>query len=431
MSVRMMTLDPGHFHAALVQKFMVPGASNVADVYAPLGPDLLGHLQRIVGFNTRREKPTDWRVEVHAGPDYQERMLLERPGNVVVLSGRNDLKIDRIKAAVEAGLHVLADKPWVISSAKLPALRYALDEADRRGLVVYDIMTERFEITSILQGELLRDPDVFGAQEPGTPEEPGVAMESVHYLMKLVAGVPNRRPPWYFDVNCQGEGLNDVGTHLVDLVQWQLFPGQPIDAEGDVQVLRAGRRPTRIPLDGFRKVTGEAEFPASVRGDVQEDALLYYCNTSVTYALRGVHVKLDVLWDFEQPMTDGDRHFACYRGTKSRVEVRQTKELAFKPELFVVPRNPAARGDLERALATRLAVLQERFPGIALDASGPDFRVSIPDAYRTGHEAHFTAVFERFLGFLRDPSTMPAWERPNMIAKYATTNRGVELARRV
>ena len=42
--VRFMTLDPGHFHAALVQKEMYPGVSPQVDVYAPLGPDLLGHL---------------------------------------------------------------------------------------------------------------------------------------------------------------------------------------------------------------------------------------------------------------------------------------------------------------------------------------------------------------------------------------------------
>jgi predicted dehydrogenase len=51
-----------------------------------------------------------------------ERMLRERPGNVVVLSGRNRGKIDRILAAVESGLHVLADKPWVISAADLPKI---------------------------------------------------------------------------------------------------------------------------------------------------------------------------------------------------------------------------------------------------------------------------------------------------------------------
>src|SRR5947209_5455235 len=92
--VRWITLDPGHFHAALVQKEMYPGVAPQVHVYAPLGPDLLAHLQRIAGFNARKEGPTAWELEVHAGGDYLGRLLGERPGNVVVLSGRNRRKID-------------------------------------------------------------------------------------------------------------------------------------------------------------------------------------------------------------------------------------------------------------------------------------------------------------------------------------------------
>ena len=36
-----MTLDPGHFHAALIQKEMYPGVAPRVDVYAPLGWDLV------------------------------------------------------------------------------------------------------------------------------------------------------------------------------------------------------------------------------------------------------------------------------------------------------------------------------------------------------------------------------------------------------
>ena len=57
-------------------------------------------------------------------------MLREKPGNVVVLSGRNAGKIERVGAAVEAGLNVLVDKPWILASADLPKLASALD--DRR-----------------------------------------------------------------------------------------------------------------------------------------------------------------------------------------------------------------------------------------------------------------------------------------------------------
>ena len=101
--VQLVTLDPGHFHAALVQKEMYPEVAPRVHVYAPLGPDLLAHLGRIAGFNARAHNPTRWELEVHAGPDYLERFVREKPGNVVVLSGRNRLKIDYLEAAVRAG----------------------------------------------------------------------------------------------------------------------------------------------------------------------------------------------------------------------------------------------------------------------------------------------------------------------------------------
>ncbi|MGH9383367.1 MAG: putative oxidoreductase C-terminal domain-containing protein, partial [Vicinamibacterales bacterium] len=195
--VRLMTLDPGHFHAALIQKEMYPGVSARVDIFAPPGKDLDEHLKRIVAFNQRANHPTTWQTEVHTGPDFFARMLRERPGNVVVLSGRNRPKIDRIRESVGAGLHVLGDKPWILAAADLPKVEAILAEADKKGLVAYDIMTERFEITTILQRALVNDPATFGEIVRGTRAEPGVYMESVHYLMKVVAGAPNIRPWWF------------------------------------------------------------------------------------------------------------------------------------------------------------------------------------------------------------------------------------------
>ena len=179
--VRLMTLDPGHFHAALIQKDMYPGVDPRVHVYAPAGPGPDDHLKRIVAYNQRAEKPTTWQTELHAGPDFFERMLRERPGNAVIMSGRNRPKIDLIAQSVGAGLHVLADKPWMLTAADLPKLDAVLADADRKGVVAYDIMTERFEITTILQRALVNDAAAFGEIVKGTETEPGVYMESVHH----------------------------------------------------------------------------------------------------------------------------------------------------------------------------------------------------------------------------------------------------------
>jgi predicted dehydrogenase len=428
--VRFMTLDPGHFHAGLIQKDMYPDVSKRVDVYAPLGADLLEHLNRILAFNTRKENPTSWELEVHTGPDFLERMLRERPGNVVVISGRNRGKIDRILASLKAGLNVLADKPWIIDPADFPKLESALDIAERDGLVAYDIMTERHEITTILQRELIHDPETFGTLSPGSAQDPAVCMESVHYLLKMVAGLPNRRPAWFFDVQQQGEALPDIGTHLVDLVQWMLFPGEAMNYRNDVRLLSAKHWPLSLTQAEFQKITGEGEFPPNLRTQVQQDRLQYYCNSQVSYALRNIHAKLDILWKYEPPPGAGDSHFAFYKGTRSRIEIRQGKEEKYLPELYVVPNDAAARGAILAALQRKVKKLEALYPGVGVLDLGRELRLQIPDRYRVGHEAHFAQVTNAFLSYLKNRANMPAWEKPNMLAKYSLTTRGLELSRK-
>ena len=62
-------VDPGHFHATLVQQERYPGLSAFVRVYAPLGPDLIDYLRRIARYNRRPQAATDWQLDVHAGPD--------------------------------------------------------------------------------------------------------------------------------------------------------------------------------------------------------------------------------------------------------------------------------------------------------------------------------------------------------------------------
>jgi predicted dehydrogenase len=424
-NIRFITLNPGHFHAALVQKEMYPDVDPTVHVYAPLAPDLLAHVQRIASFNARS---TAWQLEVHASPDYLDRFAKEKPGNVVVLAGRNALKIDYLEAAVQAGTHVLADKPWILVPEHLPRLQGVLDEAEKRKLIAYDIMTERYEITSILQRALVRNSATFGEALPGTPDEPGVAMVSIHFLKKLVAGAPLKRPTWFFDIHQQGEALSDVGTHLVDLVTWVLHPDEAISAN-DWRLVSARRWPTWLDRGQFQAVTGEADFPGFLPVQSQDDKLPYYSNTQVRYQMRGVHVTLDVLWGYEAEAGAGDTHFAMFQGSRSRVEVRQGKEENYQPELYVVPRKPDDKSKLGEALAKELKTLQAAWPGVALVDQGQRFHVTIPDRFRVGHEAHFAEVTKQFLQYVAKPDTLPDWEKPNMLAKYGVTTGGVAMAR--
>jgi hypothetical protein len=79
---RLIIIDLGHFHAALVQKEMYPNLSAEAHVYAPLGPDLIDYLGRIARSNSRADQPTGWCLAVQATADFQARLAQESPGGV-------------------------------------------------------------------------------------------------------------------------------------------------------------------------------------------------------------------------------------------------------------------------------------------------------------------------------------------------------------
>jgi predicted dehydrogenase len=424
--VRLMTLDPGHFHAALVQKTRYEQVSPLVSVYAPEGPELQDYLDRVQGFNSRTADPTAWVEQVYKGPDFLEKMVQDRPGNVVVISGNNARKTEYILRSVQAGIHVLADKPMVITPARFPLLVEAFRTAQAKGLLLYDIMTERYEITTILQKELARIPEVFGELEKGTPEDPAVTQESVHTFIKSVAGSPLIRPAWFFDVQQQGEGLVDVATHLVDLVQWECFPGQIIDYKTDIRLINARHWPTEMSKASFLEVTGLKDFPEFLKGAAADDTLKVSCNGQMTYAIKGVHARVSVTWSVRAPEGGGDSHASMLRGTRSALVIRQGKEERYEPCLYVEARKG---NDVEPGLNKAVNVtLQALLPGIGLEpVSSGKWRVTIPQRYRVGHEAHFAQVTEGFLRYLAQ-GRLPAWEPPNMMAKYYTTTSALDLA---
>ncbi len=82
------------------------------------------------------------------------------------------------------------------------------------------------------------------------------------------------------------------------------------------------------------------------------------------------------------------------------------------------------------AVQKKMAAVQAPHPGVGVEDLGSELRITIPDRLRIGHEDHFAQVTQRFLRYARDRSTLPAWERPNMLAKYYVTTEGTALARR-
>jgi len=397
--VRLVTLAPGHFHAALVQKEALPGVDPHVHVYSDDDTDLAAHRERIARFNERSDKPTRWVTEFHAGPDWLDRFLNERPGNAIVVAGRNRPKIDLILAAVSNGYCVLADKPWIVEAADFPKLEQVFAEAERQGVFVWDIMTERWEATNRLQRKLMREADVFGTLQPGTADEPALVFESTHSLSKKVAGAPLRRPTWWFDPEIAGDALADVGTHLADLAMWLGFQDEAIDYRRDVEVIDAERWATRIDREAFAEITGLKQFPDELSHMKTGNTLTYWGNGRVLYRIRDKFVRFTTLWGVRPAGPDVDTHRAVARGSKATICIQHDARYGRGPQVFITPHRKKS------------------------------LLVDVPPQKRTGHEAHFASVLGEFVTYFHDRKQIPAWEQPNLLAKYFVTTQAVERAR--
>ncbi|HEX6848446.1 MAG TPA: putative oxidoreductase C-terminal domain-containing protein, partial [Chitinophagaceae bacterium] len=299
------------------------------------------------------------------------------------------------------------------------------DVAKENDLLLYDIMTERFEINTILQRELSMIPEIFGTLEKGSPDNPAITKESVHHFYKYVSGSVLTRPAWFLDASQQGEGIVDVMTHLVDLVQWECFPEQIIDYPKDIGINRAKRWPTAVSLSQFHAVTKLNDFPAFLQANVTDTMLNVYCNGEINYTIKGVHAKTSVIWNYKAPEGTGDTHYSIMRGTKANLVIRQGQDENFKPVLSIEPvRNDAG---YQSTMEEQFKKISAKFPGVELYKTAKGWSVKLPEKLVEGHEAHFGRVTNNFLEYLKNKN-MPAWEVPNMLAKYYTTTKALEVS---
>jgi predicted dehydrogenase len=424
--VKLMILDPGHFHAALVQKTMHSQLDSTIYLYAPEGPEVQDFLSKIESYNTREDAPTQWRIEKNVSDDYLSKMIADKPGNVMVVAGKNSKKIDYVLEAVKAGLNVYADKPLIINTEGFKKLKQAFEIAKKNDVLIYDIMTERFESTTIMQKLFSTLPSVFGELVEGTIEEPAISKESVHHFFKHVSGSPLVRPAWFFDVNEEGDGIVDVTTHLVDMVQWEAFPDQIIDST-DIEMLKAKRWPTVLTLEEFTKVTKKEAYPEYLKKDLVDGKLHIFSNGEMNYTIKGKHAKLSVLWDYEASEGTGDTHYSIMRGTKSDLIIKQGAAENFKSVLYI-----ESKGDSDFESNLNLVVANEiakGFLGTTVEKMGDStWKINIPEKFKIGHEAHFAQVTENYLNFL-EAGKLPDWEIPNMITKYYTTIAAYKMAK--
>lgn len=423
--IRFVTVDPGHFHAALVQKWGYPDVTNEVRVFAPAGAELEAHLSLIADFNSRKDNPTDWREVVYRGADYRtafSRYLRGLPNPrraVVVLAGRNDLKADYILAAVEAGANVLADKPLAISPEGFVKLEKAVAVAREKRLALIDLMTDRADIHIRLADALMREKELFGELQRGTPENPSVISRSLHHFVKKVNGAPLRRPAWYYDVSRQGEGIVDVTTHIVDGLQRSVCPGETL-SDADVRIVQSRTWDTEITAADFFESTGLGDWPDFLRKDVGSDNVLRCrANGEFAYWLKGVCVSVAVTWKVRDETGNGDDSYAAFNGTKCRLEIAADRNRGGETALFVRAQERTKPDALKDPLLRAMAKVDSLVPGLKAVSVSDGWRVDVPPEAVVEHDPSFYAFTRTFLDWV-NRGDEPMFEYANLLVKYQT-----------
>ncbi len=418
--LRIIQLDPTHSHAAAAQSEQLPHIDSNIYLYSSNQSAVSAYLQQINSFNTRKENPTKWNEIAYYGEDFLAKMVAEKKGDIVVLAGNNRVKIDYIEQSINAGMNVFSDKPMVINTDGFKRLEKIYPVAQQKGVVLFDMMTERYSQINSVQKALMQDTLLFGRLQMGSANNPAIQESSVHHFYR---GGKGSRPAWYFDVLQQGEGIADVTTHLIDLTFWKAFPNQTIDYRVDVKIINAKRSPVRISNSEFKAATSLPGIPASLNGYLKDSTLEVYANGSITYVLKGVYTNVEVEWRAATPLNGNDLRNAYTRGTKSTLFIAQQYGQK-QPKLCIKNGNLLSTKEFNRLLIESLARLQAEFPGISSSTDNQTVEIILPSEIKKSYDP----TFKTFITHIRNKD-LPKWEVPNTVAKYFITTTALEMAK--
>lgn len=404
----LVVLAPAHPHGVQMQlAYKSDFARNVA-VYGPSEQDMrVSYLNAIERDNRNSDAKERWQLDIYTGPDYFEKMLSEKKGSTVIVASNNQYKADHIKKSSQIGMNVLADKPMAITGDDFRKLELSFSAAQTKGNYVSDLpsMSMRRFVVYLIQKELRANPDVFGELIMGSAENPAILQSNHHYYWKGTT-----RPTWFFDVRQQGNGLTDVTTHLVDIVQWSGFQAQPIDYRKNIHVYEARTWTTDITPTQFRTATKKEEYSAFLKPYLQDSILHVHANGKIKYTLNDVHVQIVSTWGFKSEDGEGDWYESVMNGSKATLRIKRGNLM----DLFIEPTN-VDHADLEQALKRAFNNLIKKYPYLSLSRESYGWRIASTKR-SVAREAK-----------LIPPSPT---EQQNMLAKYYTTTTAHEFFQR-
>ncbi len=408
--------QPVHFHGALPLQSMysdIEGLEIDRDVTVWYTPD--NHLREFRGQIKAGRVDTGYNLDYKGSEDALEEMLKQKRGNVLVLACPNVDKIDVIDKAIEAGYEmIICDKPWVIEKDRMGTLEKVIEKAEQKGTIIHDIMTERYELGTIMQGLIMQNDDLFGGLDDNTPDNPAITKRSVHILDKSHLGVERR--PDYFDVAWQGEGNADVTAHLADMANLLVMQDRPVYPD-NVRLIedKCRRWATNVPQSNFEAITKTAE---KTPGDV-------YCNGEFVYQVNGVNVGIKVDWALSGK---DDEHYSVIRGKKVIIDVVKGSD-DDRQHVYITPRGDAEQ--TEEALKEHVVKLRKKFDDQSINYEKEDGRFKLVLPKGPNHFEHFEQVSNQAFRYLAGQDPYPrSLEMSRLLTKYYLTTGAVTASRK-
>lgn len=182
------------------------GAGGISEAHLKAIARLAGiRAAAVADVNVERAQECAERYGVNAYADYAEMLEAERP-DIAIIALPHFLHRDAAVRALEAGCHLLLEKPMAISSEDCDAI---LEAAERHGRTVLVGHTQQYLPFNIAAKRLIR--------------EAGPALGKLVQINENRYGpyfVPHR-PAWFLDRAKSGGGIvSNLGAHCVDKLQW-------------------------------------------------------------------------------------------------------------------------------------------------------------------------------------------------------------------
>lgn len=209
--------------------------------------------------------------------------------DAISIAAPNYLHAPMTIAALEAGLHVLCEKPMATTLEDARAMVAKAEETGKR-LMVH--MNMRFRDANLGLGRLSRQGDLGQVYYGRASMLRRHAVPTIHFPPTGIMG----RGPWFLDREKAGGGaLMDIGVHTYDLMWWMM--GSP--------------RPVSVSASTYRMLYEDEATRKGVKFDVDELASAY-----VRYD-NGATAFFDVSWAANQGPEWNVRVF----GTKAGISV--------------------------------------------------------------------------------------------------------------